>query len=111
MITLTLDEEGRLQLPEGLRSSNAWGPGTRFGCEESHGVLVLRALPPEPPERVGVPRDADEIVALRIQLGLTRSSFARRLGVDVQHVRDWEEGQADPDEAQLRTLALLASDE
>ncbi|MCB9745225.1 MAG: helix-turn-helix domain-containing protein [Alphaproteobacteria bacterium] len=111
MSALTLTEDGHLPLPADLLTRNGWSPGTRFACEETHGVLVLRALPAEQPGAPAAPRDPDEIVALRIHRGLTRSSFARQLGVPVEKVRAWEEGHAQPDEGELSRLALLAAEE
>jgi bifunctional DNA-binding transcriptional regulator/antitoxin component of YhaV-PrlF toxin-antitoxin module len=40
-MTVTLDDRGRLTLPENLRKKYGWTPGTTFFIREDGGVLML----------------------------------------------------------------------
>jgi putative transcriptional regulator len=49
----------------------------------------------------------DEIKALRMRLGLTTMAFAIRLGVSVDTIRKYEQGQRTPSGAILERLMAL----
>ncbi len=53
--------------------------------------------------------DADQIKALRSDLGLTREEFAVRLGSSLRSVQRWEAGRGKPDKRSLRAIEAAAS--
>ncbi|ABC23738.1 putative DNA-binding protein [Rhodospirillum rubrum ATCC 11170] len=52
-----------------------------------------------------VPDDVD-VAAIRKGLGLTRSAFCRRFGLDIRAVQEWEQKRRRPDRA-ARALMLV----
>ena len=57
------------------------------------------------PARVFSPAPID-VAAIRKRLGLSQQEFARRFGLSVAMVRDWEQKRRNPDRA-ARTLLLV----
>lgn len=53
---------------------------------------------------------AQEIRAIRIEMGLTQKAFAECLGVSIKTVEAWEAGRNHPDGAACRLLALFEVD-
>jgi putative transcriptional regulator len=53
-----------------------------------------------------VPVDPD-VVSIRRRLGLSRSRFARRFGLDPRAVQDWEQGRRRPDRAARVLLTII----
>jgi len=49
---------------------------------------------------------AVDVAAIRVKLGLTQSEFAKRFGIPLGTIRDWEQGRRTP-EATARTLLLV----
>jgi putative transcriptional regulator len=45
---------------------------------------------------------------VRIKLGLSQEEFARRFGIPVGTLRDWEQGRAKPDQAAESFLKVIA---
>lgn len=60
------------------------------------------------PTRVHLPPDVPDVQAIRERLGLTRPAFARRFGLTVASVRDWEQGLRRPDPAARVLLLVIA---
>ena len=52
--------------------------------------------------------NADEIKAIRGELGLSQEEFARRLGVSPRTVQNWESGGKIPD-SKIRAIQALGS--
>ena len=48
-----------------------------------------------------------DVRAIRTRLKLTQSAFARRFGLPVGTVRDWEQGRAVPDQAARVLLRVI----
>lgn len=53
---------------------------------------------------------ADQILALRKQLKLSRQKFANRFGLDARAIQDWEQGRRVPDRAARVLLTVIAHD-
>ena len=51
-----------------------------------------------------------DVRAIRAQLKLTQPAFARRFGLPLGTVRDWEQGRAVPDQAARTLLRVIARD-
>ncbi|WP_428484913.1 helix-turn-helix domain-containing protein [Rhodopila sp.] len=60
------------------------------------------------PARVHQPPDAVDVRAIREKLGLSRPAFAKRFGLAVAAVRDWEQGLRRPGSA-ARILLIVIS--
>jgi putative transcriptional regulator len=58
---------------------------------------------------VTVPDDVD-VEGIRKGLGLSRSAFCRRFGLDVRAVQDWEQKRRRPDRAARAYLMVIARD-
>jgi putative transcriptional regulator len=58
--------------------------------------------------RVHLPPGDIDVRAIRERLGLTRPAFARRFGLAVAAVRDWEQGLRRPDPAARVLLMVIA---
>jgi putative transcriptional regulator len=58
--------------------------------------------------RVHLPPDDIDVRAIRERQGLTRPAFARRFGLAVAAVRDWEQGLRRPDPAARVLLMVIA---
>ncbi|HSI00123.1 MAG TPA: helix-turn-helix domain-containing protein [Reyranella sp.] len=56
-----------------------------------------------------VPPDID-VREIRRRLGMTRSEFAGRFGLDGRAVQDWEQGRRRPDRAARVLLAVIDHD-
>ena len=53
---------------------------------------------------------ADQILALRKRLGLSRQKFADRFGLDACTLQDWEQGRRVPDRAARVLLTVIDHD-
>jgi putative transcriptional regulator len=51
-----------------------------------------------------------DVRALRVRLKLTQPAFAKRFGLPVGTVRDWEQGRAAPDQAARVLLRVIEAD-
>lgn len=51
-----------------------------------------------------------DVRALRARLKLTQPAFAKRFGLPVGTVRDWEQGRAAPDQAARVLLRVIEAD-
>ena len=60
--------------------------------------------------RVHLPPGSIDVRAIREGLGLSRPGFARRFGLAVAAVRDWEQGLRRPDPAARVLLMVIARD-
>lgn len=67
----------------------------------------VRGEAPLPVEQVPPDLDVREI---RQRLGMTRSEFAGRFGLDGRAVQDWEQGRRRPDRAARVLLAVIDHD-
>jgi putative transcriptional regulator len=54
------------------------------------------------------PSTALEIRKIRIDMGLTRTEFARRYALDARALQDWEQGRRRPDRAARAYLTVIA---
>jgi putative transcriptional regulator len=83
----------------------------RIGREVSSALREVlahvRGDAPLPIEQV--PPDLD-VRELRRRLGMTRTEFARRFGLDGRAVQDWEQGRRRPDRAARVLLAVIDHD-
>jgi putative transcriptional regulator len=59
------------------------------------------------PVRVYAPPPID-VVAIRKQLGLSQQKFAKRFGLSLAMVRDWEQERRNPDQAARTLLTVIA---
>ncbi len=58
--------------------------------------------------RVHLPPGDIDVRAIRERLGLTRPAFAKRFGLAIAAVRDWEQGLRRPDPAARVLLLVIA---
>lgn len=65
----------------------------------------LSTVPPEA-LRIVHPEGGVSVRGIRAKLGLTQEAFAQRFGFKVSAVRDWEQGQTQPD-ASTQILLLV----
>jgi DNA-binding transcriptional regulator YiaG len=75
------------------------------GAVEQGGLDRLRALGVEisaivPPQHV-------DVRAIRDKLGLSQADFAARFGLEVDTIRNWEQGRYEPDRAAAVLLAVI----
>jgi len=49
-----------------------------------------------------------DVRAIRTGTGLSRSEFAKRFGLDLRAVQDWEQGRRHPDRAARAYLTVIA---
>ena len=118
MARLLTRPELTLTIPHTLLASLDWDETTLLALEVVDGTLVIRADVSSPakdhapaqassPEETGQPGPggaASVVLATRIELGLTRSELALACGEDYAVIAAWEEGRAQPSEAQLQVL-------
>ncbi len=62
------------------------------------------------PRRIVDDPAAENIVALRKRMRLSRQKFADRFGLDVRAVQDWEQGRRVPDRAARVLLTVIDRD-
>lgn len=55
-------------------------------------------------------RDVHGVMRLRRRLGLVQVVFARRYGIPLTTLRNWEQGRAEPDRSAKVLLAAIAAD-
>jgi putative transcriptional regulator len=55
-------------------------------------------------------RDVFGVMRLRRRLGLVQVVFAKRYGIPLTTLRNWEQGRAEPDRSAKVLLAAIASD-
>lgn len=60
------------------------------------------------PAKLHLPPDTPDVRAIRARLDLTRPAFARRFGLAVAAVRDWEQDLRRPDPAARVLLMVIA---
>ncbi|WP_165229646.1 helix-turn-helix domain-containing protein [Aquisphaera insulae] len=91
----------RRPLAERLRAS------LEEAIRHAEGEITLRTkacgLPEEPPEI-----EADTIVALRDQSGMSQAIFARMLNVSTKTIQSWEQGVRTPSHASRRLLQIYS---
>ncbi len=63
---------------------------------------------PSTPEQLARMRRVSFAWHVRWKLGLSREEFARRFGIPLDTLRDWERHRADPDQAALSYLKVIA---
>ncbi|VVQ08617.1 helix-turn-helix domain-containing protein [Pseudomonas fluorescens] len=73
-------------------------------ADERQGKIALRTHKVQLPKLV--PITAEEVVAIRLQLNLSRSVFAMYLRTNTRTLENWEQGRATPN-AQATTLIRL----
>ena len=61
------------------------------------------------PARVYAPPTID-VAAIRKQLGLSQQKFAKRFGLSLAMVRDWEQERRNPDQAARTLLTVIAKE-
>jgi putative transcriptional regulator len=84
---------------------------TRFGrmlIESAEQALAI-AKGEAPPARVYAPPTID-VAAIRKQLGLSQLKFAKRFGLSIAMVRDWEQERRNPDQAARTLLKVIAKE-
>ena len=64
---------------------------------------------PAPGTKVHVRRRVD-VGAIRARTGLSQEAFARRIGVSVGTLRNWEQGRRKPDGPAMILLSMLERD-
>jgi putative transcriptional regulator len=57
--------------------------------------------------QIAIPDEVD-VGAIRKGMGLTRTAFCRRFGLDVRAVQDWEQKRRRPDRAARAYLLVIA---
>ncbi len=75
--------------------------------------VIARALtdpdnPPSTPEQLARARRVSLAKFTRFKLGLSQEEFARRFGIPVGTLRDWEQHRAKPDQAAESYLKVIA---
>lgn len=55
-----------------------------------------------------IPVAPTDVAAIRRKLGVSQDVFARRFGLSVATVRDWEQGRRRPDRTATTLLAVIA---
>ena len=75
------------------------------GIAHEHGALTLRTveIPEAPPEI-----DGATVAALRQQVGMSQSVFARMLNVSPRTLQSWEQGVRSPSDASRRLLQIFS---
>jgi putative transcriptional regulator len=81
------------QLVQSMREAAAHARG-----ETVPGLRVHHVQPPEPLD----------LAAIRGRTGLSREAFARRIGVSMDTLRDWENGRRKPEGPARVLLAMLS---
>jgi putative transcriptional regulator len=61
------------------------------------------------PACVSAPPTVD-VAAIRKQLGLSQQKFAKRFGLSLAMVRDWEQERRNPDQAARTLLTVIAKE-
>jgi putative transcriptional regulator len=93
------------------RTTKKAAPRRKLGREVSSALREVlahvRGEAPLPVEHVPPDLDVREI---RRRLGMTRSEFAGRFGLDDRAVQDWEQGRRRPDRAARVLLAVIDHD-
>ena len=74
--------------------------------------VIARALtdpdnPPSTPEQLSRMRRVSFAKHVRFKLGLSQDEFARRFGIPIGTLRDWEQHRTEPDTAALSYLKVI----
>ena len=77
------------------------------GAEEA--LAYARGQADENEYKVHIPRDID-VKAIRTKLGMSQQAFAARFGFSVGSVRNWEQGNRQPDSAACAYLTVISRD-
>ena len=85
----------------------------KTGLEEAilhaEGKITLKATVlkrPDPPPQV----QANDLVRLRLESGLSQAVFARMLNVSTKTIQSWEQGQRRPSQSALRLIQVFRQD-
>ena len=75
--------------------------------------VIARALtdpdnPPSTPDQLGRARRVSLAKFTRFKLGLSQEDFARRFGIPIGTLRDWEQHRSKPDQAAESYLKVIA---
>ncbi len=79
--------------------------GDELVASLTEGMAILRGVA-KPARFHPAPATAD-VRAIRRKLGLTQAGFARRFGLGLATVRDWEQGRYQPDQAARSYLLVI----
>jgi putative transcriptional regulator len=83
--------------------------GLEEGIRHARGEITLKTtileMPDRPPE-VG----AKELIAIRLESGMSQAVFARMLNVSTKTVQSWEQGARRPSQAALRLIQVFRQD-
>ena len=76
--------------------------------------VIARALtdpdnPPRTPEQLARARRVALAKFVRFKLGLSQEEFARRFGIPIGTLRDWEQHRSKPDQAAESFLEVIAN--
>lgn len=80
--------------------------GKKLIAAAHEGVAIARGEADPTSYRLHVPARID-VRAMRRKLGLTQEAFARRYGLTLARVRDWEQGRSAPDGAVRAYLKVI----
>jgi putative transcriptional regulator len=80
--------------------------GLEEGIRHAKGEITLKTTTLEMPDRPP-DVDAEELVKLRLENGMSQSIFARILNVSAKTVQSWEQGQRKPSQAALRLIQVF----
>ncbi len=86
-----------------------WHHFDRLTDQERHEAgLADPDCPPATEEQLARAHRVPNIKAIRRRLSLTQEEFARRFGLSLGTVRDWERGSHQPDQAARTLLRVIA---
>lgn len=54
-----------------------------------------------------MPNEENEVKRIRQSLGLSQSKFAKRYGVNLSNLKNWEQGRREPDSVSLLYLRVI----
>jgi putative transcriptional regulator len=61
-------------------------------------------------ETGAIAHEFPDVKAIRTRLGLSQSAFAKKFGLAVGNVRDWEQGRSVPDRSARVLLKVIATE-
>ena len=80
--------------------------GKKLIAAAEQGVAIARGKADPATYRLHVPAKID-VGAMRRKLGMTQEEFARRYGLTLARVRDWEQNRSTPDSAARAYLKVI----
>lgn len=110
MIAASLHPQLTLSIPPSFLARLGWTSDTRVDVEIVGDALVLRAASVGNRHPVALEGNAAEVLALRLQAGLTRSELCLGLDLDLSTLTAWEEGAAQPDDTTLARVREALAD-